>query len=520
MNGVFPALTVVSVSKTFPGQKALDDISLQVLPGEVHALLGENGSGKSTLIKILAGIHLPDPGGDVLVRGERLALGSPSASFELGLRFVHQKLGVILQMNAVENVALEAGYTRGAFIDWPAQARFTRRLLARLNITMDIWRPLRECKPVERSAVAIARALRTDDPDAQIQSADVPLIVLDEPTSSLPAAEVRQLFAVIRDLNANGIAVVYVSHRLDEVFQIADRVSVLRDGRLRATADVKGMTRARLVELIVGRELAESWERPVRARRNEPGPAALEVTDLVAERINGVLFSAARGEILGIVGVAGSGRELMARAITGAILPESGHVVVAGDRVPVLTPSETLKRGLVLAPGNTQPYSAVTSFSVRENLTLGALGRYSKLGRLLRRKERREANDWIGRLDIRPRDPQRLYRLLSGGNQQKVIIGKWLNARPKVLVLDEPTAGVDIGARQAIYELITEQADEGLTVVLCSSDLEDVVSLCDRVLVLRQGLVVAELAGSEITEHRLLLESVGDDVADSQPINS
>jgi ribose transport system ATP-binding protein len=518
-NTAVPALTVVRVSKTFPGQKALDDVSLQVLPGEVHALLGENGSGKSTLIKILAGIHLPDPGGEVLVRHEPLPLGSPSGSFELGLRFVHQKLGVIQEMNAVENIALEAGYTRGAFIDWPAQAEFTRRLLARLNITMDVWRPLRECKPVERSAVAIARALRTHDPAAQIQSADVPLIVLDEPTSSLPAPEVRQLFAVIRDLTANGVAVIYVSHRLDEVFEIADRVSVLRDGRLRATAEVQGMSRAQLIEMIVGREMARSWKRPVRARRHEQGPPVLEVVDLVAERINGLSFSVARGEILGILGVAGSGRELVARTITGAILPESGQVIVAGDQVPVVTPGETLGRGLVLAPGNTQPYSAVSNFSVRENLTLAALSRYSTLGRLMRLKERQEANEWIRRLDIRPSDPHRLYRLLSGGNQQKVIIGKWLNAEPKVLVLDEPTVGVDIGARQAIYQLISEQADRGLAVVLCSSDLEDIVSLCDRALVLRQGRVVAELAGDEITEHRLLLESVGDDVADStQPI--
>jgi ribose transport system ATP-binding protein len=518
--GASPALVVTNVSKTFPSQRALDGVSLTVRPGEVHALLGENGSGKSTLIKVLAGVHLPDPGGDVQVNGRRLPLGSPSASFDLGLRFVHQKLGVIPEMNAVENVGLEAGFARGAFIDWNAQADLTRRLLGHLNVNMDIWKPLRDCKPVERSAVAIARALRTNDLERGITADDVPLVVLDEPTSSLPAAEVQQLFSVIRDLTSKQVAVIYVSHRLDEVFQIADRVSVLRDGRLRGTAEMADMTRSQLIQLIVGREIAQSWQRPVRKRRELGGRPALEVTGLVSERIAGVSFNVARGEVLGVVGVAGSGRELMARTLAGDLLPESGQLVVDGDRLPVVTPPETIRRGLMLALGNTQPHSAIASFTVQENVTLGALKRYAAPGRLFRRRERREAKRWMESLDLRPRDPQRLYRLLSGGNQQKVILAKWLSADPKVLVLDEPTAGVDVGARQSIYQLISEQAEAGLAVVLCSSDLEDVVSLCDRAVVLRGGTIVAELIGDELEEHRLLLESVGDDISANQPIHS
>lgn len=505
-----PALSVEAVSKTFPSQRALDGVTLSVMPGEVHALLGENGSGKSTLIKILAGVHLPDAGGAVAVRGLPLPLGSPAASFELGLRFVHQKLGVVPEMNAVENIGLEAGFSRPAFIDWEAQAALTRRLLGHLNVRMDIWKPLRDCKPVERSAVAIARALRTDQPDGQVTGEDVPLVVLDEPTSSLPAAEVQQLFRVVRDLTAKGVAVIYVSHRLDEVFEIADRVSVLRDGRLRGTAEVRDLTRSQLITMIVGREIAQSWQRPVREHRAPDGGPALEVRELAGERIRGASFSVARGEVLGVVGVAGSGRELMARMLAGDVLPESGEVAVGGRTVPVVTPAEMIRHGLVLALGNTQPHSAIASFSVEENITLAALRRYSAPGRLFRRRERRDARRWIESLDLRPRDPDRPYRLLSGGNQQKTILAKWLNAEPEVLVLDEPTAGVDVGARQAIYELMTAQADRGLAVVVCSSDLEDVVSLCDRAVVLRNGVVAAELAGDDLTEHQLLLEAVGE----------
>jgi ribose transport system ATP-binding protein len=502
------AVDVIGVSKTFPGQKALDDVSLSVRPGEVHALLGENGSGKSTLIKVLAGVYLPDTGSDVLVRGERLPLGSPQASFDAGLRFVHQKLGVIPQMNAVENIALEGGFARAANIDWNSQALLTVRLLSRLGISMDIWRPLAECRPVERSAVAIARALRPPNDDGSMRADDVPLVVLDEPTSSLPAAEVRQLFALVRDLSAQGVAVIYVSHRLDEIFDIADRVSVLRDGRLIATSELADLTREDLIRLIVGRELASSWERPVRstARSSE---VAMSVRHLTAERIDDVSFDVHRGEIVGMVGVAGSGRELMARTLAGARLPERGWLTLDGRTLPVITPQATLKAGLMLALGNTQPNAAIGEFSTRENLTLAALRQYSRPGRVFRRREQRGAREWIQALDVRPADPDRLYRLLSGGNQQKVILGRWLHARPTVLVLDEPTAGVDVGARQAIYALIAEQAAKGLSVVLCSSDLEDVVSLCDRALVLRDGTISAELSGDELHEHRLLLESVG-----------
>jgi ribose transport system ATP-binding protein len=527
-----PALEVFEVSKTFPGQRALDRVSLTVAAGEVQALLGENGSGKSTLIKVLAGYHLPDPGSRIEVGGEALAEGSPAAGAQAGLRFVHQHLAVIGELNAVENIALESGYARGAFIDWDAQAAYTRELLARLQVDMDIWRPLAQCKPVERSAVAIARAVRSD-------GEAVRMVVLDEPTASLPAPEVAQLFSLIAELKRSGIAVLYVTHRLDEVFEIADRVTVLRDGRKQATEPIADLTHERLVELIVGRSLAELRDAPVRTRAaaapgvegrlnhrgrgsvvprraGEAGEGAdaseapaLRVRGLAGELLQHLDLDVARGEIVGVVGTLGSGREEVARALIGAGPTVAGRVEVGGTAIGTLSPLSAAREGLVLATGNTQPGSAVAAFDVRENLTLASLGRYSRFGRIRRRAERAVAQRWVEALDVRPADLKRPYQLLSGGNQQKVIMGRWLNAEPAVLVLEEPTAGVDVGARQAIYELVAARAADGLAVVVCSSDMEDIVSVCDRVVVLRDGHALCELAGTDVNEHELLLRTTG-----------
>jgi ribose transport system ATP-binding protein len=504
------ALQIAGISKTFPGQKALSGINLEIRPGEVHALVGENGSGKSTLIRILAGFHLPDPGGEVLVRGVPLPFGSAPDSFGMGLRFVHQHLAVVLEMNAVENVALEAGFTRSLFIDWNAQERLTRELLAKLNIEMDVWQALADCRPVERAAVAIARALRPATPGGSFDGEEVPLVVLDEPTSSLPAAEVRQLLSVVRDIASRDVAVLYVSHRLDEVFDVADRVSVLRDGRLRGTEEIGDVTRGSLIEMIVGGGHAKA-HRP-RAGGEQAGGErreALAVTNLVSDRVRGISFTVDAGEIVGIIGADGSGREEVPRLLIGGTLAQQGDVSVAGVRLSAPTPRRARRHGLVLAPGNTQPHSSIADFTVRENLTLAVLDHYSRFGWIRRRMERALVDKSISELDIRPPEPEHPYRLLSGGNQQKVILGKWLGTDPEVLVFDEPTAGIDVGARQAIYSLIQRRASAGLAVVVCSSDFEDIVSLCGRALVMREGVIAAELSESRLTEYELRRHAIG-----------
>jgi ribose transport system ATP-binding protein len=491
-----PLIDAEHVSMTFPAQRALDDVSLQVEAGEVHALLGENGSGKSTLIRILSGYHTPDPGSAIRIEGEPLHFGSPKFSHEAGLRFVHQHLALIPEFNAVENVALDTGYGSPQWIDWKAQAAETERLLARLGVEMDIWRPLSESRAVERTAVAIARAINTD-------RGRVTCVVLDEPTSRLPEPEVKQLFRIIRDLRDHGIAVIYVTHRLDEVTEIADRVSVLRDGKRQGTVTTTTATRDHIVEMIVGRAVARIRTAPARAHRTL-AEDLLRVEGLTAGRFRDLSLSLRPGEILGIVGLAGSGHEDVARALVGAIPREAGRMWVGGKEVSSLEPRSALRRGVVLGLSNTLSGSAVKEFSVVENLTLGSLVRYrARFGPLRTRAERRDARGWVTELDVRPSDPDAKYGLLSGGNQQKVILGKCLNVRPSVLLLENPTAGVDVGVREVIYQLIGEQAKRGLGVVVCSTDLEDVTSTCHRVIVIRAGHAVAVVDG-DCDEQRLM----------------
>jgi ribose transport system ATP-binding protein len=500
-----PLIEAEHVSMTFPSQRALDAVSLQIEAGEVHALLGENGSGKSTLIRILSGYHTPDPGSAIRIEGESLHFGSPKASHDVGLRFVHQHLALIPEFNAVENMALDTGFGRPLWIDWKAQAAETRRLLERLNVEMDIWRPLAQTRAVERTAVAIARAINTDH-------GRVTCVVLDEPTSRLPEPEVKQLFRIVRDLREHGIAVIYVTHRLDEVSEIADRVSVLRDGKLRGTVATSEATRDQIVEMIVGRAVERIRTAPARSDTAESGDDLLRVEGFTAGRFRDLSLSLGAGEILGVVGLAGSGHEDVARALVGAIPRDGGRMWVGGDEVPALEPRSALRRGVVLGLSNTLSGSAVKGFNVVENVTLASLRRYrARFGSLRKRSERGDARRWVSELDVRPSDPDAQYGLLSGGNQQKVILGKCLNVQPSVLLLENPTAGVDVGVRELIYRLIGERASRGLGVIVCSTDLEDVTSTCHRVIVIRAGQAVAVVDGDTDEQQLMHLAAHGVD---------
>jgi ribose transport system ATP-binding protein len=501
------AVVAEHVSKTFPSQKALDDVTFEVKAGEVHALLGANGSGKSTLIKILSGFHVPDEGSEVRVEGKPLPFGAGGASHEAGLRFVHQTLALIPEFNAVENIALDTGYTRPRWLDWKAQAAESRRLLDRLGVEMDIWRPLSQCRAVERTAVAIARVINLDH-------GHVSCVVLDEPTSRLPEPEVEQLFRIIRELRDSGIAVVYVTHRMDEVPRIADRVSVLREGRMQATEPTRDVTRERLVELIVGQSVAR--HRVTSTVRKAADAELLRVDGLSAGSVRDVSLTLREGEILGVVGLAGSGHEDIARALVGALKWDAGSVWLKGKRLLRLDPRAALECGIALGLSNTMAGSAVREFTVAENVTMSSLGRHHpRLRPLRKRSERRAADRWISDLDVRPPDPNLHYKLLSGGNQQKVILARCLATAPSVLVLENPTAGVDVGARQVVYGLIAEEAKRGLGVVVCSEDLEDVLSTCHRVLVIRAGQVVAVVEGKLDDRQLMSLAAHGVDDGDS-----
>jgi ribose transport system ATP-binding protein len=502
------------VSKTFSTQRVLHDVTLTIRPGEVHALLGENGSGKSTLIKILSGFHTPDPGSVLRIAGEPLAFGSTKASYRAGLRFVHQHLALVPEFNAVENMALDTGYGSPRWIHWKAQAAETRRLLERVGVDMDIWRPVSQGSALERSAVAIARAINTDH-------GRVTCVVLDEPTSRLPEPEVEQLFRIIRGLRRGGMSVIYVTHRLDEVADIADRVSVLRDGKLQGTVATSETTRERIVEMIVGRTMAPARTNAPRGIAHGGGRELVRVDGLSAGRFRDLSFTLRSGEIVGVVGLAGSGHEDIPRAIVGAIPRDEGQIWIEGDEVGSVTPRAALRRGIVLGLSNTVTGSAVKEFSVAENMSLASLNRYrTRVGRLRLRAELEEARRWVTDLDVRPTSEDTKYAVLSGGNQQKVILGKCLNVRPTVLVLENPTAGVDVGVRATIYDLIASRARSGLGILMCSTDLEDVTSTCHRVIVIRAGRSVAVLDGTSDEKTIMSLAAHGMDAGGDNGGNS
>jgi ribose transport system ATP-binding protein len=519
------SLHVEHLSKTFPGQVALSDVTLDLTTGEVHCILGQNGSGKSTFIKVLSGYHTPDPGAVIRIGDTVTSKINPTESRQLGLRFVHQQAGIVSQLSAVENVALGIGFSRRrvGIIDWKSQERQTRELLALVGRgDIDIWQPMSRARAVDRTAVAIARAI---DPNG----GEIRFLFLDEPTAALPPAEVDYLVELIERVRDRGIGVVYVTHRLDEVFRIGDRVSVLRDARLLGTWPISEINHDQLVKIIVGPSADEGAAAGLAegapgddageiAMATTPGPARPErpvvvsVRGLRSELLRDLSFDLNEGEVVGVAGLAGSGREEIPYALIGAVPSTVGALEVQGKPVAgPLTPRSAKQAGIMLAPGNRQLGSAISKFVIRENLTLPSMAWYTKLLRVARSRERSVSRDWIRDLSIRSGDrgEERSFAELSGGNQQKVIIAKWLSMRPAVLALDEPTSGVDVGAREAIYAIIRRYASEGMAVLLASSDFQDFAHVCSRVLVLWEGAVVAELTGDQVTEDAILATVMG-----------
>jgi ABC-type sugar transport system ATPase subunit len=495
-----PLLEVSGISKTFPDLKALDAVGLTVGPGEVVALLGQNGSGKSTLVKILAGVHSPDRGGSI-------ALG---ADGETALHFIHQDLGLIQGLTTIENLDLAADSGRSLLA--PVRSRAERRraetLVADFGGRFDVTRPIEELSAAERSIVAFARALRDWEHPHNV-------LILDEPTAALHGDEVQKLFVAVRRVAARGAGVVFISHRLDEVVELADRVVVLRDGRLVADEARGQFDQARLVELITGSVTAPLAPHEVRS----DGDPIMSVRGLSGPTIRGLDFDLRAGEVLGISGVLGSGREHVAPALFGsAAAGRVDRLDVAGRRVKGRSPGAAIAAGLGYVPADRHRDGAVMTMSARENMTLPQMRSLRRaIGRLDRRAERREVETWAQRVGLRPPDPERPLELFSGGNQQKVVLAKWLRTEPKVLLLDEPTQGVDVGAKAGIFELIAEAASTGAGVLVASSDQKELALICDRVLVLYDGELVGELERSELSEAQLVTAGLGSDRGPQNP---
>jgi ribose transport system ATP-binding protein len=489
-------LSIGNLTKTFPGDVALDQVDFEVGRGETHALLGQNGSGKSTLIKILAGYHQPDPGWTAEFGMIPLELGNGRAAMHAGLRFVHQDLGLVESVDTVENLALGFGYQTafGGRISWRKETERATELLADLGFAnFDVRIPVAALSPAQRTAVAIARAL-------QGWEEGVDLLVLDEPTSSLPAEDVGLLFDAIRRLHDRGISVLYVTHLMDEVFEIAQRVTVLRDGRRISTVPIEELDHESLVELIVGHKV-EAGAASLSTR--SAADPVLSLQSVSGHRLAELSIDVVPGEVVGVAGITGSGREDVVGLTIGQIPRDGGRVTVNGKGVRNYDPRAAIRSGMSFVPADRIGQGTVPLMNVRENLTLSDLRSLWKRGRLSRRAEISECDKWIAKLSIKTPSPETAIGALSGGNQQKVLFGKGLRLDPTVLVLDEPTRGIDVGAKEEIHRLIDQLVSRGDAVLVVSTDTEELVRLCHRVIVLTGGRQSAEITGSDINDERI-----------------
>ncbi len=489
-----PLLRMEGIVKHFPGAKALDGVDLEVLPGEVHCLLGQNGAGKSTLIKTLSGAHRPDRG-EIFVEGRPVAIGSPTAALELGIATMYQELDVVDGLSVAENIFLGHELQQGGVLRRREAHARTRELMQRLgHPEISPTREVGQLSSAGKQVVSLARAL----------SREATLIVMDEPSAVLDPEEVDNLFRVVETIKAEGVAVVYISHRLEEIRRIGDRITVLKDGRTVATSlAVADVSTAEVISLMTGRDVATDFGGSSAGVQGQD--PLLEVENLSLDGVfEGVSFSVRPGEIVGLAGLVGAGRSEVLETIYGARRSSGGTVRAAGKSLPRGSVPAAVDAGIGLAPEERKAQGLLLDEPVFRNITLSTFGRFARAGLLDETAERQAATEQIEALQLAPADPTRVTRTLSGGNQQKVMLARWLVHGCSVLLLDEPTRGVDVGARAEIYRLIRRLAADGSAVVLVSSELEEVLALSDHVLVLADGHVVHQGPAADIDEHRVL----------------
>jgi rhamnose transport system ATP-binding protein len=488
------------ISMRFAATQALDDVSLDLAAGEVHALVGENGAGKSTLVKILAGVYQPDSG-TIRLDGEPTVIANPARARALGIAVVHQEPRLFPDLTVAENVFIgHAPSGRLGTIDWGGTRRAAQALFDELDVQFDVGAPVRGLSMADQQLIEIAKSL----------SVDARVLILDEPTASLSAHEVERLFTIVRRLRARGVAVLFVSHRLDEVFELCDRATVFRDGRHVVTAATSDLTTADLVRHMVGRtvSLFPKVETPI-------GDVLLEVKGLTRAGVfREVTFSVHAGEIVGFAGLVGAGRTEVARVLFGIDQRDAGEIVLRGSPVSFASPSAAMGAGIAYLPEDRHQEGLVLDFSIAQNVTLPILPRLFPRFLIRSSVERNVAHEYTEQFNVRMTGVDQLVGALSGGNQQKVVLAKWLASKPTVLILDEPTRGIDIGAKVEVHRIISELAASGLGIVLISSDLPEVLAMSDRILVLHEGRITAEIPHDRATQERVMFAatgSVGDD---------
>lgn len=493
-----PFIQFDSITKRFAGVHALDNVSLSIARGECHAIMGENGAGKSTLGKILAGIYLPD-GGRVVIDGAQRSFRSPRDAFDAGVGMVHQELAFCPDLSIAENCCL-GQYPRraGVFVNRAAMARKAETMLAEIGVSMDVRRPMRSLSTAQEQMVQIAAAVGTN----------ARTIVFDEPTSSLSEVEARRLFELIEKLKNRGVTMLYISHRMPEVLALCERMSVLRDGRYVGTLERKDASEDAIVKMMIGRAMMTVTKTPY---PNAPPVPALRIRNLSSPgKFDSINFEVKSGEVLGLAGLVGAGRSEIAQAIFGLDPDARGEAYVEGRSLPLGNIKTSMNGGIALVPEDRKRQGLVLMMSGRENTTMASLDRFKRLaGLLARRKERKVAREFVSQLKIRTPNVDTPVSALSGGNQQKFALAKWLVRDAKVLIVDEPTRGVDVGAKAAIHQLLRDLAAKGVAILLISSELPEVLSVSDRIIVLREGRQVGELSAQGATEEKAMQMMAG-----------
>jgi rhamnose transport system ATP-binding protein len=492
-----PLLSVSGVAKSFAGVHALRGVSFDLQPGEVHALVGENGAGKSTLIKVITGAHRPDSG-SIEVQGRRIDHNSPLVSRSLGIAAIYQQPALFPDLTVAENMAM--GFESGGLwrlIDWRSRRTRARELLDRIGARIDPDAPVSALTMPEQQMVEIAKSL----------GGQAKVLIMDEPTASLPEHEVANLFRVVRDLKGQGVGIIYISHRLDELYALADRVTVLRDGQTVATRPMKEVERPELIRLMVGREISAIFPK----RDVAQGDVVLETRNLGcrASGVRGVSLSIRAGEILGLAGLVGAGRTELARVLFGLTPATEGEVLLRGRAAVIRTPSDAVDLGIAYVPEDRRRHGVILELPIAENATLAILRRITKGGFLDFDREREIAGTYVEKLGVKTPSIDTPAGHLSGGNQQKVALSRWLATDPKVIILDEPTQGIDVGAKSEIHKLMVDLAERGLAILMISSELPEVLGMSDRIAVLRGGAVAGILSRGEATQEKVMALALG-----------
>jgi len=489
-------IEIKNISKTFPGVKALQSVSFTINSGEIHALIGENGAGKSTLIKILSGVYQPDTGGQIFLNGQGLKNLSPIEALRYGIVVIYQDFSLFPNLSVMENIALGISVEKNEkLVNWKVMERIASNALKKLGVSIDKRTPLKELSIAKQQLVAIARAL----------AINAKLLILDEPTSSLSKAEVKKLFEIMLSLKERGIALLFISHKLEELFVISDRFTILRDGQLIGTYNEDELDDDQLISLMVGRKV--EYTIYTKNRREDP---LLEVRNFTKKgNFKDISFTLHKGEILGFTGLIGSGRTEVAQTIFGLNSVDSGMLLLDNETLIIKSPKDSVQAGISFVPENRLMDGLILKKSIEDNISLTVLDTLTARSGLINRSRKQSlARKWMEQLGIRPFIPEMIVAKLSGGNQQRVVISKWLATEPRVLIVDEPTNGIDVGAKAEIHKLLRDLAESGLGIILISSELPEILAIADRVVVMRRGQIVAQTFCEGLNQEELLSKSI------------